>query len=596
MHASTSSEALRTPSAKAVGKRPAIQEIHTVATIDMSAGAPVSSASTPGAPGKSNGAPQSRPKRVLPSRSRRGGSGVGVGNCDVDLMILETRRRRLENEPLIPIRTKFLLTTNSSLVPPSEDNVSFESQLNTHAYSRYFDRPEVQRAYQQQQTIQTPEFTQLPEDATVGGRFRPRGEEEAADTSDAAYEKRHRKYETFEKRQRLREKEKLKHEQYKLKERIDQLRAMDTSAFLALPASAFSDTTTGPATFDVHDTDPGLSELPGAHVNGAAAYNEGERRRKEMLDVALTLEERYRVLLPPDRKWLDKKEKDKKAKRDSTAPTVSVEPEPSVGHSSEVEQEEEEEEEEEEELPPKPLPTSHGYSRDSDGESEVDFEERDRQRSKQLKLRIKFPPRKPDGISPAPSKGKPSLHGKVFPSAPFSPASSPQSRPISTKLVVRSKDGKFLPKNKRYVPDGKGSLSAPIPPRKRHRADSSASQHTHSPSTPTTKPHHISYAGAAGRPERTQCALLVSALRNATAPTARKTQRHVTAFGIRVPQEIEEVRDFEIPEWLLSSLEDDQSSVGLNGYEPITDDYVMEYEDEDEEVIKDEATSVTALE
>src|ERR1700735_1921502 len=64
--------------------------------------------------------------------------------------------------------------------------------------------------------------------------------QDIADTSDAAYEKRHRKYETFEKRQRLREKEKLKHEQYKLKERMEQLRAMDGSAFLALPSSSFS--------------------------------------------------------------------------------------------------------------------------------------------------------------------------------------------------------------------------------------------------------------------------------------------------------------------------------------------------------------------
>lgn len=395
------------------------------------------------------------------------------------------------------------------------------------------------------------------------------------DTSDAAYEKRHRKYETFEKRQRLREKEKLKHEQYKLKERIDQLRAMDTSAFLALPASAFSDTT-GPVTFDVHDTDPGLSELPGAHVNGAAAYNEGERRRKEMLDVALSLEERYRVLLPPDRKWLDKKEKDKKGKRDSSAPTVSVEPEHSPEPSSEVEQEEEEEEEEE---PTKPLLPSHSYSQASDGESEVDFEERDRQRSKQLKLRIKFPPRKPDGVSPSPSKGKPSLHGKVFPAPPFASSHPSQGRLVSTKMVVRSKDGKFLPKNKRYVQDGSQSASAPASPRKRHRANSSASQHATSPSTPTTKQQHISYAGAAGRPERTQCALLVSALRNATAPSARKTQRHVTAFGIRVPPEIEEVRDFEIPEWLLSSMEDGQSSVGLNGYGP---EYMMDYEPEED--------------
>lgn len=118
------------------------------------------------------------------------------------------------------------------------------------------------------------------------------------DTSDAAYEKRHRKYETFEKRQRLREKEKLKHEQYKLKERIEQLRGMDNAAFLALPASSFSPL---PGHSNVADDSDVLANLPGAHVNGAAAYNEGERRRKEMLDIAATLEERYRVLLPPDR-------------------------------------------------------------------------------------------------------------------------------------------------------------------------------------------------------------------------------------------------------------------------------------------------------
>ena len=47
------------------------------------------------------------------------------------------------------------------------------SQLNTWAYERYFDKPEVIRAYRQQQLIQTPEFTPLSEHGTVGGRFGP---------------------------------------------------------------------------------------------------------------------------------------------------------------------------------------------------------------------------------------------------------------------------------------------------------------------------------------------------------------------------------------------------------------------------------------
>ncbi|KAL0581050.1 hypothetical protein V5O48_000943 [Marasmius crinis-equi] len=119
------------------------------------------------------------------------------------------------------------------------------------------------------------------------------------DTSDAAYERRHKKYETFEKRVRLREKEKLKHEQYKLQERIEQLRAMEYTAFLSLPASNFSP---APGRREHDDPEgPAISSLPGAHVNGAAAMHEAERRRQEMLDVAEALQERYRLLLPPER-------------------------------------------------------------------------------------------------------------------------------------------------------------------------------------------------------------------------------------------------------------------------------------------------------
>ena len=137
------------------------------------------------------------------------------------------------------------------------------------------------------------------------------------DTSDGAYERRHKKYETFERRQRLREKEKLKHEQYKLKERVEQLRIMDASAFLALPASDFS-----PAP-GVQEDDACAGTLAAAHVNGANAHNEGERRRKEMLDIALSLEARFRVLLPPDR---IRKSQSRPTMREDNAitPTTSV--------------------------------------------------------------------------------------------------------------------------------------------------------------------------------------------------------------------------------------------------------------------------------
>ncbi|KZT08718.1 uncharacterized protein LAESUDRAFT_648565 [Laetiporus sulphureus 93-53] len=520
-------------------------------------------------PGPSNGeltkaSVLTRSKRVLPSRSRRG--GPGVGNCDTDVMIIETMKRRLESEPLIPAETNFLLTTNSALVPSTAVTIPSEVEINTQAYGRYFDRPEVQKAYRQQQVIQTPEFKQLDEDAHVGGRFRPRGiEDDSADTSDAAYEKRHRKYETFEKRQRLREKEKLKHEQYKLKERIEQLRAMDTTAFLSLPAFDFPPPSDSDVHFDPEDA-PGFAEMAGVQIHGTAAYLEGERRRKAMLDVALSLEERYRTLLPPDRKWLEKKMNN----RDNAA--ASAEPEHISEEPSEEESEEEEEEvdelieSEEEQVKPPPAPYH-----DSDGESEVDLEERDRQRSKGLKLRIKFPPRTASQLKDALAK-QTTKKKKQMTLSSFMAKNGigggkniilhpPPSRTSATSSIVpasptpsriRASDGRFLANG------ASASASVKIPPRKRQRTNSSASATaarapSHASISAPAGRFHVSHAHASHKREQSPCVLMISAIRNSAAPNVRKTQRHVLAFGARVPPEIEEVRDFEIPEWVHAS-------------------------------------------
>ena len=84
----------------------------------------------------------------------------------------------MEGEPLIPPTTRFVLTTNRALVPSSSGEGSNDVEFNTSAYGRYFDRPEVQKACQAQELIQTPEYTQLSDDALVGGRFRPRNSDE----------------------------------------------------------------------------------------------------------------------------------------------------------------------------------------------------------------------------------------------------------------------------------------------------------------------------------------------------------------------------------------------------------------------------------
>ena len=46
------------------------------------------------------------------------------------------------------------------------------------ANDRYFDRPEVVKAFREQAIIQTPEFSSIGESSNVGGRFRPRAAED----------------------------------------------------------------------------------------------------------------------------------------------------------------------------------------------------------------------------------------------------------------------------------------------------------------------------------------------------------------------------------------------------------------------------------
>ncbi|KAF8140551.1 hypothetical protein EV363DRAFT_1312786 [Boletus edulis] len=414
--------------------------------------------------------PHPRQKRVLPTRSRRG--GPGIGSCDVDLMILDAQKRRLDNEPLIPTDTPFLLTTDSGLLQPSSMAASFG--LNTFANQRYFDRADVIKAYREQLNIQTPEFSLLSEEATVGGRFRPRssGEQDNADTSDAAYEKRHRKYEFCEKRQRLREKEKLKHEQYKLKERVEQLRLMDDSAFLGLPAASFSQP---PA---ANEDKSGVS-LSDTQTNVNPIYDEGERRRQEMLEVASILEERYRTLLPSEKKLADLKDANRLSSMIPQAPDICSLESNSIAREASSQ------------VSPKPTAPS-------------------------IILKIKVPQTRHKGVS-SPGANSNSVHTPSSPTKPFSKVSS------DTLSVTSDR------------------------PYKRYRT--SRVDDAESPSRPTSE-YATTKSSHSTTLKSEPCVLMQWALRNQAAPNARKTQRHVTAFGTKVPQSLEEVRDFELPEWI----------------------------------------------
>ncbi|KAF9469818.1 hypothetical protein BDZ94DRAFT_30288 [Collybia nuda] len=625
---------------------------------------------------------QSRQKRVLPSRSRRG--GPGVGNCDTDIMILETQKRRFGDEPLIPVETKFLLTTNPEYTLKTSSIT--ELGVNIHANDRYFDRPEVLKSYREQEIIQTPDFVNTAEVPTVGGRFRARNVEDGTiDTSDAAYEKRHRKYETFEKRQRLREKEKLKHEQYKLKERIEQLRAMDGAAFLSLPASSFSSkpASSGP------DSDNSDRDLSGSHVNGAASYREGERRRREMLQVASMLEERYRVLLPPDRI--------RKAPGQSHL-SVVVEPDYPVQESpkhyepapeSEVEEVSAEAAHREalklkikvpkrhaafhsavptpasvsskkrkKSIPPLPKQThvarrikANYQPYRAEEMTSIVLENTDRPSSPSPTVDRTSPqseirPESTDGTTPHTGQdGEPPAEPPA-PLPPPSPLPIPElTTEVSPLLVQEELKGEVLmeslstnpvisrstPPAPSMEPEEASSLEpevasrpttpmsnpdiailesgspndalvrveAPLHPTsdkplgaiyvtrpiKRVKVSPSPSSRnvTREPSIPPiesisapmrrsvsrpsagpAKKQHVSYAGAAGKAERTNSVLMVAAIRS-SGNSARKAKRHLNAFGSKLRNEVfDETRDFVLPSWVLSAEEYEKRSRALS--------------------------------
>ena len=85
----------------------------------------------------------------------------------------------VENEPLIPADTPFVLKTNDTLEKvAAEFSSAGGSGLNLRAHESYFERPDVLKAYREQTIIETPEFTNVADVPSVGGRLRVRTTEE----------------------------------------------------------------------------------------------------------------------------------------------------------------------------------------------------------------------------------------------------------------------------------------------------------------------------------------------------------------------------------------------------------------------------------
>lgn len=315
---------------------------------------------------------------------------------------------------------------------------------------------------------------------------------------------------------------------------------MDGSAFLTLPVSLFRPpgASEGDGSADepivVDDADTGLQDLPGIHVNGAALHNEGERRKREILETAAGLEERYRVLLPPDKVV---KELTSASVGGSRRPSASVEPEAV----------------EEEQVASSPQPPQQ-----------------------KLKLRIKFPPQgtpvangNGNGVIPGLVPGHsqtevqaqiPKLEhtpGRVStrgtgpaPTTPVLPSTRPKTRtsitaspsvadmesPRPNKRPRRGAHAQDVEDEDYIDHDTREEVELPVP------------VSVTAPPKPHPKPHYPYHTH-----NQPMGILMATALRSSSLTshrTTQRTQRHLTAFGLKIHPEIEDIRDFKIPDWL----------------------------------------------
>jgi len=245
---------------------------------------------------------------------------------------------------------------------------------------------------------------------------------------------------------------------------------MDGSAFLGLPAASFS----LPPLTNEDKSEVSLSDTQ------TPIHDEGERRRQEMLQAASALEERYRTLLPSEKKLADLKCANRS---NSMNPQVSDMCSPGESNSPGRELLNQ--------VSPKPSVPS-------------------------IILKIKVPQTRYRGAS-SPEANSNSIHTPSSPTKPFSK--------VSSDTLSVSSDR----------------------PYKRYRT--SCVDDTESPCSSDT-PEYATKSLHSTAPKAEPCVLMQWALRNQAAPNARKTQRHVTAFGTKVPQSLEEVRDFELPDWI----------------------------------------------
>ncbi|WVO15000.1 hypothetical protein L204_102643 [Cryptococcus depauperatus] len=288
---------------------------------------------------KSQGKPIER--RVLPQRIRRAAAGGVEGMRDVEEMIVDWVQRWAEPVTSPPDNLSIHVSSLpiTSLDPPPSPCYIAERNLPsiTVTHSRHLASTDTtaideDKRLSKEQAIETPgwvvvatgedDVEEAKEELREGEGRGARGhvisplkrlrrihDESEEDTSDAFYTQLHRKYEAMERRQRLREKEMLQFERYKMSNRIELLRNMSKETWASVVGTILSNGRT--------EWEKGKEKLD----------KEGEEwLRRRLLMEGEELMKRYDELLPPE----SRKRNNPSVSSQPSSPRMSTTSEPSV--------------------------------------------------------------------------------------------------------------------------------------------------------------------------------------------------------------------------------------------------------------------------
>ncbi|KAK4689888.1 hypothetical protein P7C73_g248, partial [Tremellales sp. Uapishka_1] len=208
--------------------------------------------------GKSRAGAGPLEKRVLPARIRRAAGGGAEGIRELEEMVLDWLDRwgAVTTTPPDSLRIHFT-TLSMDLVRPPTFQAKSQPLPPPTATPLTPVRKSLPTPSPMKQRIETPSWIMVASGADDAeeareelgdGRVispnkrRRRSDQMHEDTSDSYYHALHKKYEVFERRQRIREKEKLQFERYKMRARIDLLKNMSSASWTPIVSNIVSRT------------------------------------------------------------------------------------------------------------------------------------------------------------------------------------------------------------------------------------------------------------------------------------------------------------------------------------------------------------------